>query len=102
MALDQSGNAGVIALDPDEVETSPAAKTLDQSEVEDAPGARAIAQPLDPWSEQPRPVGAVGPLPGIPRAKVDMRVPSLGETLTGVNPNQAPQSTYDYGQRAIP
>ena len=28
--------------------------------------------------------------------------PSIGETLTGVNPNQAPQNTYDYGQNAIP
>ena len=35
MAFDQAG--GVMTLDPDEVETSPAVKTLDASEVEDAP-----------------------------------------------------------------
>ena len=34
--------------------------------------------------------------------QVNMRAPSLGETLTGVNPRQAPQTTYDYGQSAIP
>ena len=102
MAFDQAG--GVMTLDPDEVETSPAVKTLDASEVEDAPSLRQT-QSSDSSSQQPTPslpAGAVGPLPGIPQPQVNMRVPSLGETLTGVNPNQAPQTTYDYGQSAIP
>ena len=102
MAFDQAG--GVMTLDPDEVETSPAVKTLDASEVEDAPSVRQ-AQSSDSSSQQPTPslpAGAVGPLPGIPSLKSDMRAPSLGETLTGVNPRQAPQTTYDYGQSAIP
>ena len=105
MAFDQAG--GVMTLAPDEVETSPAMKTLDASEVEDAPSVRqsASAQSSDSSSQQPTPslpAGAVGPLPGILRPQVNMRVPSLGETLTGVNPRQAPQATYDYGQSAIP
>ena len=46
MAFDQS--AGVLTLDPDEVETSPAATALDPSEVEDAPSqsVSSSAQPL--------------------------------------------------------
>src|ERR1700734_3467314 len=125
MAFDQAG--GVMTLDPDEVETSPAVKTLDASEVEDAPSVRqgSSSQSSDSSSQQttpetasgsgsmyesnapnPRPsiapAGAVGPLPGVPQPQVNMRVPSLGEALTGVNPRQAPQATYDYGQNAIP
>src|ERR1700739_1799611 len=102
MAFDQA--SGVLTLDPDEVETSPVAKALDPSEVEDAPSTRQSA-PTQPAASSPRqllPAGATGPLPGIPQPQVNMRVPSLGETLTGVNPNQAPQTTYDYGQTAIP
>ena len=108
MAFDQTGSAGVMTLDPDEVETSPTEKALDASEVEDAPVRQsASTQSADSSPEQslptpPLPAGAVGPLPGIPQPKVDMRVPSLGETLTGVNPHQTPQSAYDYGQNAIP
>src|SRR3984885_11953252 len=130
MAFDQAG--GVMTLDPDEVETSPAVKTLDASEVEDAPSVRqgSSSQSSDSSSQQttsetasgsvsmyesnapnpmprpavtsPLPAGAVGPLPGVPQPQVNMRVPSIGETLTGVNPRQAPQATYDYGQSAIP
>src|ERR1700751_119085 len=104
MAFDQSGSAGVMTLGPDEVETSPAVKALDPSEVEDAPAARqsAPAQSDASSPDQLLPAGATGPLPGIRQPQVNMRVPSLGETLTGVNPNQAPQTTYDYGQTAIP
>ena len=109
MAFDQTGSAGVMTLDPDEVETSPAEKALDASEVEDAPSCAqnastqsADSSPAQSLPTPPLPAGAVGPLPGIPQPQVDMRVPSLGETLTGVNPHQTPQSTYDYGQNAIP
>ena len=98
-----------MTLDPDEVETSPAVKTLDASEVEDAPSlcARAASCAIfhDSSSQQPTPSlpsGAVGPLPGIPQPQVNMRVPSLGETLTGVNPVRRRRATYDYGQSAIP
>ena len=93
-----------MTLDPDEVETSPVEKALDPSEVEDAPGPRQSAPTQSAASSpgQLLPAGATGPLPGIPRPQVDMRAPSIGETLTGVNPNQAPQNTYDYGQSAIP
>src|ERR1700722_19801523 len=52
MSFDQSG--GVMALDPDEVETAPAAKTLDPSEVEDAPGQSAM-QSSDATSQQTTP-----------------------------------------------
>ncbi len=120
MAFDQAGGPGVMTLDPDEVETSPSEKALDASEVEDAPSLRqsGSAQSADsapgqalptPQVNLPRspitqsqPAGAGGPLPRVPQPQADMRVPSLGETLTGVNPRQAPQNAYDYGQSAIP
>jgi hypothetical protein len=53
MPADLAVGGGTLTLDPDEVETSPAAMTLDPSEVEDAPSGRqnastssAPAQPL--------------------------------------------------------
>ena len=104
MAFDQTGSAGVMTLDPDEVETSPTEKALDPSEVEDAPSVRqsASTQSAASSSEQSLPAGGTGPLPGIPQPQADMRVPSIGETLTGVNPDQDPKALYNYGQNAIP
>jgi hypothetical protein len=103
MALDQNGSAGVMTLDPDEVETSSGVRALDSSEMEDAPPLRQAASPerTDSSGTPPMPAGAAGLLPGVPQPQVDMRVPSIGETLTGVNPNQGPKAVYDYGQNAI-
>ena len=122
MAFDQAG--GVMTLDPDEVETSPAVKTLDASEVEDAPSR---VPPVLRLASNPRrdclavvPVRSECPNPSRGHRNSPCRrrrrsvawypaapgqhaaSPSLGETLTGVNPRQAPQATYDYGQNAIP
>jgi len=113
MASDQGGSGGVLTLDPDEVETSPAAKALDPSEVEDAPRPRqsSLAQTASPEAPLPtpqtagggsryeanipnpaprppitQPAGPSGALPGIPQPQVDMQGQPLIQTVFGTDP----------------
>jgi hypothetical protein len=123
MAFDPAG--GVLTLDPDEVETSPAAKALDPSEVEDAPSPRqnSLAQSASAGQPLPTPqtagggsryeanipnplprlpAGATGPLPAIPQPQVDMHVPEAGGPFASPKGLPEPTQVYNYGQNAIP